>query len=419
MTPLRLGFVPLSDCAVLAIAREKGFFRRHGLDVTLSRQVSWASIRDRLAVGALDGAQMLAGMPVAASVGIDPVAGPLLTAFSLDLNGNAVTVSNGLWKSMCANAAIADARPRRADALRRVIEDRRRRGLAPLRFAVVYPFATHNYELRYWLAAAGIDPDADVRLSVVAPPRMVEALARGVIDGFCVGEPWNSVAVEGGLGHIVATKYEIWNNSPEKVLAVKRSFAERDPDLHRALLGALVEAAAWTDAQENRDEVARILAGDGYVGAPAELLTASLTGRLVLGAGESPTALPDFHVFHRYAANFPWTSHAVWLLTQMLRWGQLNAVIDMHAAAAEVYRPDLYREAARDVGVDAPSIDMKGEGLHASAWQLAGANGAIAMGSDLFCDGRAFDPAQPLAYLAASGVGAPSVSLDALAALNS
>jgi two-component system, oxyanion-binding sensor len=406
--PLRLGFIPLSDCAVLAIAKEKGFFRRHGLDVTLLREVSWANVRDKVAVGALDGAQMLAGMPIAATAGIDPVAPPLITAFSLDLNGNAITVSSALWARMVeADARSTATRPVSAAALRRVIEADRQRDRPPLRFAMVFPFAMHNYELRYWLAAAGIDPDDDVQLTVVPPPRMVEALERGTIDGFCVGEPWNSLAVQRGLGHIVATTYEIWNNSPEKVLAVNRTFPEQQPDLHQALLRAVIEAAAWTDAPGNRREVARILAQPQYVDAPELLLAGSLTGQVVFGLGEDATAVPDFHVFHRYAANFPWTSHAVWLLTQMRRWGQLTAPVDLLAAARQVYRPDLYRQAAHAVGVAAPEIDLKSEGVHSAGWLLQTSAGVIPMGSDCFFDGRTFDPMDAGAYLVS---GEPATS---------
>jgi len=411
---LRLGFIPLSDCAVLAVAVEKGFFRRHGVDVTLSREVSWANIRDKVAVGALDGAQMLAGMPLAAAAGIDPVASPLITAFSLDLNGNAITVSTEVWHRMRA-AEPAAARPGSA-ALRRVIEEDRRDERPPLRFAMVYPFSTHNYELRYWLAAGGIDPDSDVELSVVPPPRMVDALERGLIDGFCVGEPWGSLAVQRKRGHIAATKHEIWNNSPEKVLALNRAFAERQPELHQALLRALIEAAVWTEG--NRLEVAGILATPQYLDTSASLLAKSLTGQMTFGPRESVVNAPDFHVFHRYAANYPWTSHAVWLLTQMMRWGQLVTPTDVLATAADVYRPDLYREAALAVGVAAPEIDLKREGIHAEAWMLPGAGGAIAMGSDMFCDGRIFDATDVVGYLAGFGIGAPRMDLDALAALN-
>ncbi len=419
MIPLRLGFIPLSDCAVLAVALEKGFFRRQGLDVTLLREVSWATLRDKVAVGALDGAQMLAGMPVAAAVGIDPIARPLITAFSLDLNGNAITVSTALWERMvAADPESTRTRPVTAAALRRVIAEGRRLGRPALRFAMVYPFATHNYELRYWLAAAGIRPDDDVQITVVPPPRMVEALERRAIDGFCVGEPWGSLAVQRGLGCVVASKYDIWNNSPEKVLAVNRAFAEQHAEVHQALLRALIEAARWTDAAENRHEVAGILAQERYVGAPEPLLAASLTGRFVFMPGGDSVGVPDFHVFHRYAANFPWTSHAVWLLTQMLRWGQLASPVDLLTVARSVYRPDLYSQAARDVGVPAPEVDLKSEGTHAAEWVLEGSASTIHMGSDRFFDGRTFHPTAAVSYLASFEVSSPLVSLEELATLN-
>ncbi len=417
MTPIRLGFMPLSDCAVLAVAEGRGFFRRHGLDVVLCREASWATLRDKLAAEALDGAQLLAGMPLAAAVGIDPVAAPTLTAFSLGLNGNAITVSQALWARMVAADPLAAARrATTAQALRAVIDADRRR--PPLRLAMVYPFAPHNYELRYWLASAGIDPDIDVRLSVVPPPRAVDALATGTIDGFCVGEPWNSVAAARGLGRIAITSYDLWHNSPEKVLAVRRDFAEGQPERHRALLRALLEAAAWTDDPTHREELAALLADERYVGAPAALLAGSLAGVLRLDAAGALAALPDFHVFHRYAANFPWTSHGVWLLVQMLRWGQLDAAVDVRAAAAAVYRPDLYREAARELGLATPDEDFKDEGGHAGPWTLTTSSGPIVMGSDLFLDGSRFDPRAVMHTLAGFRVGTPRVSLDALAALN-
>jgi two-component system, oxyanion-binding sensor len=308
------------------------------------------------------------------------------------------------------------ARPITAAPLRRVIEEQRARGGPPLTLGIVYPFATHHYELRYWLAAAGIDPDEDVRLTVVPPPRMVDAIERRILDGFCVGEPWSSLAVERGLGHILVTKYEIWNNSPEKVFAVTCAFAERRPEVHRAVLRALLEAASWADANENREELARILAAPAYVGLPEPLIAASLTGRLRFSPGGSPIEQPDFHVFHRYAASFPWVSHASWLLVQMLRWGQVTDAIDVTAVARRVYRPDLHREAARDVGVKAPAIDAKSEGLHADRWSLPSCDGSsIAMGPDLFFDGRSFDPEDVMPYLASFDVRSLRVSMDALA----
>lgn len=417
MIDVRLGIVPLTDCAILAVAREKGFFRRHGLEAQLSREASWANVRDKVAAGALDGAQMLAGMPLAATAGIDAVARPLVTALSLDLNGNAITVSNALWSRMVdLDPEGMAARPITAAPLRRVLEEQRSRGGPPITLGMVYPFATHHYELRYWLAAAGIDPDEDLRLTVVPPPRMVEAIERRIIDGFCVGEPWNSLAVDRGLGRILVTKYEIWNNSPEKVFAVSSDFAERHPEVHRAMLRALIEAAVWADAEENRAEVARILAGAAYVDLPQRLIAASLIGRLPVSSGGNPVEQPDFHVFHRYAASFPWISHACWLLVQMLRWGQVTAAIDIAAIARSVYRPDLHREAANDVGTATPLIDAKSEGMHAERWALPGSDGTpIVMGPDLFFDGRSFDPDDLMQYLASFEVRSLRVSIDALA----
>ena len=393
MTALRLGFVPLTDCAVLAVAQTKGFFLRHGLTVQLGREVSWASLRDKLMAGTLDGAQLLAAMPMASAVGIDPVAPQLVTGFSLGLNGNAITLSSALWaRIVAADAEAATRRPLGAEVLRPLIDEGRRAGRRPLHLSVVYPFSMHNYELRYWLSAAGIDPDRDVRLSVVPPPRMVDALADGVIDGCCVGEPWNSLAVKRGVGRIAITGYEIWNNSPEKVFAVPRRFAERNPQTHLALLRALLEAAVWADAPENRDELAHLLAAEHYVGAPPDMIGAALDGDIALDAAGARIALPDFHVFHRYAANVPWVSHGIWLLRQMARWGQLDVDADVVAAASQVYRPDLYREAAREIGIAAPDIDLKREGIHREPWTLETASGPIAMGADAFVDGRVFDP---------------------------
>ncbi|MBI3784687.1 MAG: ABC transporter substrate-binding protein [Deltaproteobacteria bacterium] len=420
MKPLRVGFIPLSDCAVLAVAQEKGFFRRHEIEVTLSREVSWANVRDKVATGDLDAAQMLAGMPLAATAGIDPFAEPMVTGLSLGLNGNAITVSTSLWARMQeADADSVMRRPASAVALRRVIDDDRRQRRPMLRFAMVYPFSTHNYELRYWLAAAGIDPDNDVRLSVVPPIRMVEMLGRVAVDGFCVGEPWSSLAVSRGLGRIVATKYDIWNNSPEKVLAVKRRFAEQNPEVHRALLRAVLDAARWADLPENRGEVARILAAEAYIGVPEPVLAATLDGRVVLARDEAPVSIPDFHVFHRYGANVPWISHALWLLVQMLRWGQLTSAPNLMKLARSVYRVDLYRAAALELGVSAPDADLKSEGVHGGPWSLPGTAGPVEMGPDLFFDGREFHPTELASYLMSLQGNLPQRSFEALLEANS
>ena len=259
-TELTLGFIPLTDCAPLVVAKEKGYFDKYGLKVTLSKETSWANIRDKVALGILDGAQMLAGMPLAMSLGIGPMAKPMVTAFSMDLNGNAITVSNALFARMQqADPQSMMKKPLSAHALKKVIEENRKAGGEPLTFAMVFPYSTHNYELRYWMAAAGIDPDKDVRLVVVPPPQMVGQLEKGTIDGYCVGEPWNAQAGQAGLGHTLITKYEIWNNSPEKVLGVTQEWAEQYPNTHRALLMALLEASRWLDELQNRLDAAAMI----------------------------------------------------------------------------------------------------------------------------------------------------------------
>ncbi|HYG87755.1 MAG TPA: CmpA/NrtA family ABC transporter substrate-binding protein [Azospirillum sp.] len=390
---LTLGFVPLTDCAPLVIAQEKGFFRRQGLGVTLSREPSWANIRDKVSVGVLDGAQMLAGMALAATAGVGAFDVPMVTACSLDLGGNAITVSENLWQRMAAADPDAMAeRPLTARALKRVIEDDKAAGRPKLSFGIVFATASHNYQLRLWLASAGIDPDADVRLAVVPPPHMVAGLKDGALDGYCVGEPWNSQAVHEGLGRVLISAHELWNNGPEKVLGVTAAWAAAHPRTHRALVRALIQAARWLEEPGHRLEAAAILAGERYVGAPAEVLARALTGNLVYAAGEAPRAMPDFIVFHRYAATFPWRSHALWTLTQMVRWGQLPATADLEGIAAAVYRSDLYRLAARDLGEPVPLRDHKSEGAHEAPWLLATATAPIPMGPDLFFDRHVFEP---------------------------
>jgi ABC-type nitrate/sulfonate/bicarbonate transport system substrate-binding protein len=390
-TAISLGYIPLTDCAPLVVAKEKGWFAAQGLDVTLSKETSWANIRDKVAIGVLDGAQMLAPMPLAASLGLG-IRKPMVTALSLGLNGNAITVSAALYRRM---AEAYPANPASALALAGVVAVDHAAGRPPLTFATVFPYSSHSYQLRYWLASGGIDPDRDVRLLVVPPPQMAASLARGQLDGFCVGEPWNGMAVANGSGRVVVTGYEVWNNAPEKVLGVTEEWAEQNPATHRSVVTALLQAAIWLDQPANRAEAAALLARSIYVNAPEAVLRAGLIGPFRCGP-DDVRDLPDFHVFHRYAANFPWRSHAVWLLAQMVRWGQLPRSGDLHATAAAVYRPALYREVAGALGIAAPAGDLKGEGMHASGWTL----GAIPMGADRLLDGDLFDPQDVDGYLA-------------------
>jgi nitrate/nitrite transport system substrate-binding protein len=264
----------------------------------------------------------------------------------------------------------------------------------------VFPVSSHNYLLRYWMGSAGIDPDRDVRLTVVPPPQMVNYLRAGVIAGYCVGEPWNAHAVSAGLGRTLITSYDIWNNHPEKVFAVTRHWAQAHPNAHQALLVALLEAAAWLDRPDHRVEACELLSQGRYVNAPVDVLRMSMAGTFQFAADEPPASRPDFNVFHRYAASFPWRSHAVWTLSQMVRWGQLPAGTDVAAVARAAYWPEAYRAAAEVVGLPYPTVDDKVEGLHDGAWTLEEASAPIAMGADRFMDGRCFTPDDVAGYLA-------------------
>jgi len=422
---LSLGIIPLTDCAPLVIAKERGYFEKFGLEVSLSREASWANIRDKVTVGALDGAHMLAPIPLAATLGIGGLQQPMVTALSLDLNGNAITVSTELYQRMAAAdpEGVAES-PMSARPLKRVIDSDRTAGRAPMVFGVTFPVSMHTYELRYWMASAGIDPNRDVRLVVVPPPQMVANLEAKNIVGYCVGEPWNSQAVASGIGRVLVTGYEIWNNSPEKVFGVTEAWAEQNPNTHRALLCALLEAARWTDLDENRAEVVRIISQPAYVDASPGVVGMSMTGTFQYGAGEAARPLPDFNVFHRYAAAFPWRSHAAWILTQMVRWGQVEHAVDLGKIAANVYRPDLFREAARAVGIPAPASDTKAEGTHSEAWSLravspSSGSTTIAMGPDRFVDGSVFDSLHLIPYLSSHWIDSRKVALDDLGQLNS
>jgi ABC-type nitrate/sulfonate/bicarbonate transport system substrate-binding protein len=383
------GFIPLLDCAPLVVAAEKGFAAAEGIELVLARETSWANIRDRLVVGRLDAAHMLGPMAVAATLGIGHLQVPIVAPFALGLGGNAITVANTLWQQMTQAGADLGATPAvQGRALLEVVRERERAGRAPLTFAMVYPFSCHNYELRYWLAAVGIDPDQDVRLVVLPPPLLVDAMRAGQIDGFCVGEPWNSLAVAVGVGCIVVPTTSIWRFSPEKVLGCRRNWALRHPQQLGGLLRALYQAALWCDQPDNHRELARLLAGPRYVGAPAEMLLHGLTNQLALVPDSAPRAVRDFYVLARRAATFPWISHALWFYSQMVRWRQIEYQPEHLASVHGVYRPDLYRAALAPLHIEIPAADSKVEGTGSLPGDAA----------DGFFDGRRFDPEQLPAY---------------------
>jgi ABC-type nitrate/sulfonate/bicarbonate transport system substrate-binding protein len=399
------GFLPLLDSALLVAAREKGFAKEEGVELVLVRENSWASIRDHLAVGHFDAAHVLAPMPIAFNLGLSPLATRTIAPMALGLGGNAVTVSLDLWRAMQAHGAAADFDPASTGAaLRDVVAARG--GAAALRFAVVHPHSGHNYELRYWLAACGIDP-ATIEIVIVPPPLMADALGAGQIDGYCVGEPWSTAAVVKGVGRIATVKAAIWRSSPEKVLGVAAAFAEVNPAALSALLRALYRAAAWCGVPGNREELARLLAGPAYVDRPAEWLLPALSGAIGAGLGDHVT-VADFFVPHAKAATFPWKSHALWFYSQMARWGQVEASAANEAIARETYRPDLYRSALKPLGVALPGANAKVEGALQAATPVGSAGASLVLGPDGFFDGKIFDPDRIGEYL--SGLGRQSGS---------
>ena len=381
---IHAGFMPLTDCAPLVIAKELSFDQAEGFTLVLHRDVSWANIRDKMEAGLLDCAIMLAPMPLAATLGLGRRnATPMIAAMATSLNGNAITVSRALYSAMCAvdpaSAAAGGMAP--ALSLAKVVAQRRHDAQEPLTLGSVHPFSCHNYDLRYWLAAAGIDPDHDVNLVVVPPPLIAASLKSGRIDGFCAGEPWNSVATAEGDGVIVATKSELWAASPEKVLGLKLSLAEKNQELTLKLSRAVARAGAWLDDGKNRSHAAGLLSTPHYVGTSHATLAGALAGTLDRGAGMPSPSDPETIVFSARDANFPWVSHAAWILTQMVRWGQVRDPFDIIQIAQSVYRPDLYRAAMASLGTAAPATDMKNEG------------GAQFFGGDQF------DALLPVAYL--------------------
>lgn len=378
---LRIGFLPLTDCAVLVAALERGFFEKHGLQVTLHREVSWANIRDRVAFGELDAAHMLAPMPLAATLGIDGLGIPMQAAFSLGLNGSAITLASSLMQAIREHfPQELCTTPMRAHGLKRLLSAQTPRKLV---FGCVYPFSQHHYLLQAWLQDAGLVLGQDVEIRVIPPQQMVESLAQGQIDGYCAGEPWNQQAVSRGIGHVAVTSYDLWNNGPEKVLGVTQAWAEANPKTHQALLCALLEAAQWLDNAHNRLRIAELLARPEYLDVPLSLVQPPLLGRYRYAPDEPERLLPDFNVFTRYAANFPWHSHGTYFLAQMHATGQLPTLpADPATLLVKVYRTDLYRVAAETLSLPYPTVDYLPAQQCMAPWVLRAASQPMAMGNN-------------------------------------
>ncbi|MEL6980115.1 MAG: CmpA/NrtA family ABC transporter substrate-binding protein [Pseudomonadota bacterium] len=410
---LKFGFIKLTDMAPLAVAYERGYFEDEGLFVTLEAQANWKVLLDGVIDGQLDGAHMLAGQPLAATIGFGTEA-HIITPFSMDLNGNGITVSNEIWEEMKQYVPHDEAgkpiHPISAAALKPVVERIRSEG-KPFNMGMVFPVSTHNYELRYWLAAGGLKPgyyspenitgqiDADVLLSVTPPPQMPATLEAGTIYGYCVGEPWNQQAVFKGIGVPVITDYQIWKNNPEKVFGITKEFAEENPNTTLAIVKALIRAAIWLDENDNanRPEAVEILSRPEYVGADYDVIANSMTGTFEFEKGDK-REIPDFNVFFRYYATYPYYSDAVWYLSQMRRWGQISEQKPdswYDEVAQKVYRPDIYLQAARLL------VDEGLANEEDFPWDTSGYRDP----QGEFIDGVTFDGRAPNAYLEQFPIG--------------
>jgi NitT/TauT family transport system ATP-binding protein len=358
--PLCIGFIPLVDAAALIVAVDKGFAAAEGLDVTLVREVSWSNVRDKLNIGLFDAAHLLAPVAIASSLGLGHVKVPIVAPFNLGLNGNAITVSPALHAAIMREIDGDPFDPMAtALALARVVAARRKSGAQPLTFGMTFPFSTHNYQLRFWMAAGGVDPDEDVRLVVLPPPYMVDSLANGHVDAFCVGAPWNSVAVDLGVGHILHFVADILVRAAEKVLAVRRDWAEKNATVVAALIRAHFRAAEFIEDPQNRAEAARILAQPERIGVNADVILRTLDGRLKISPDGTMRESSRYLLVGREGAARPDPVQAAWLFAQMVRWGQASISPEALDVAKAVFRPDLYdaalglKEDARNGSSDA------------------------------------------------------------------
>lgn len=423
---LKLGFIKLTDCAPIVIAKEKGFFDEEGLSVEVIAQSNWKVLLDNVITGNIDGAHMLSGQPIAATIGIGTQA-DVVTPFTMDLNGNAITLSNSVWEEMQSNDPELDTdtpkHPISAAALKPIVDDLLAEG-KKLQLGMVFPVSTHNYELRYWLAASEIHPgfysesdvagrtDAEVELSVTPPPQMPATLEAGTISGYCVGEPWNQQAIAKGIGVPVTTNYDIWKNSPEKVFGVTRKFADENPLTLIALTKALIRAGKWLDETDssgkfvNRVEACRILSQPNYVGADFEIISKSMTGTFTFQKTDVRD-MPDFNVFFKYDCTYPWYSDGVWFLTQMRRWGQIPEAkpASWYAETAKkVYLPEVYLKAA----------NMLLEEGHLTEAEVTKTEDGYKAATTDFIDGNSYDGMKPIEYINSFKIGIkddPSLSV--------
>ncbi|HKX78426.1 MAG TPA: CmpA/NrtA family ABC transporter substrate-binding protein [Novosphingobium sp.] len=409
---LKLGFIKLTDMAPLAVAKEKGFFADEGLNVTLEPQANWKVLLDGVSGGQLDGAHMLAGHPLASAAGIGSKV-RIITPMSLDVNGKAVTISNRVYDMIAPTLPKGPdgkfAQPVSAAALKPVVAKFKSEG-KPFKMGMVFPVSTHNYVLRYWLAAGGLNPGfylpgdtagttgAEVQLSVTPPPQMPATLEAGTIEGYSVGEPWNQASVAKKIGHPIIVDPDIAGLTGDKVFGLTEDFAKKNPKTTQAILRALIRASMWIDAEngKNRAETVKILSSPNYVGADEKVLMASMTGKFTFAQGDT-RATPEFNLFFSQQASYPFYSDGIWFLTQMRRWGQIAQskpdqwYLDTVKLA---YRPDLYSEAAKSLVA----------GGKAKAEDFPETDGFRSY-SRKAIDGVAYDARKPAAYAEGFAIG--------------
>jgi two-component system, oxyanion-binding sensor len=397
-TELAIGFLPLVDACLPILAREHGFAEDEGVALRLVKDMSWATVLDRLLYGHSDAAHMVAPLAIATTLGRGRPAQPLSVPVVLGLNGNAITMRPELAARLRPAGQLGEPVPAGA-ALALVAAERLAEG-RPLRFGVVHRYSSHSYMLRYWLAACGIQPDRDVEITTVAPPFCADALEVGEVDAISVGEPWNSVAVERGVGEIVLMSAQIWRRGVEKVLALREPVLEEKREAVERLIRALRRAGRHFVDPENWEQNAAILARPEYLDGDPVLIRRALSDRLLLAKGGKELHFPDFMFQYREAANFPWVSQAKWLYTQMVRWDGMEFDPADATKAARVFRPDVYRSALLGTGDPLPGASSKVEGSLAGPLAVGTQQGNMTLTNDRFFDDQVFDPEDLAGYLA-------------------
>lgn len=363
---MRFGIIALTDCSSIVIAKEKGFFAKHGIDATIIKGASWAAIRDQLSNGDIQATHMLLGMPFASTMGLlgSPKV-PMIVPWLINRNGQSISLKNGLKGKVAADPK----------ALKPLAEEAAAAG-KPMTFAMTFPPGTHAMWIRYYLAAGGINPDKDVTLIVVPPAQMVANMKLGAMDGFCVGEPWNARTIADDIGFTSINTQGIWKDHPEKVCAFTAEFADKNPKTVKAVLKALNESSQWLDNMENRKEQSEIVSRATYINCPPELIYNRLMGHYDFGDGRVVDD-PNYMIFSKRNCNYPQSKYGIWWLTQFRRWGMVEGAPDYQGITKQVMRPDIYEEAMKEAGYVHGGPNMEPETLF---------------------DGVTFDPKDPEKY---------------------